>query len=455
MPGPTAIQTVEVETSGEPSPEPVSTTPVETEPTPTPPAGPTPTPTPTPPAEPTPTPTPAAEPSPTRTVDRQWVISSRGETSALYESAFAGDFDTVYSLLVQGADVNDANAAVQYPPNPRIRKSFTALHLAAVSNPNPEVLSLLLDAGANIEARTELGRTPLRLAAQFNTTEVVEFLLDAGADSDARSDTGSTVLHLAVLSQNPALVALVLERGGNKDINATNNSGSTPLHYAVGYRGTDVVSLLLNNGADNDLNTITRRGHSPLHIAVLSKDNDVIRLIGERGGGQAIDRSAIEIRLTWRDGTYRFAGSPLRFAAWWWRNSPETDSLLFDLGADIDSSENSEGFTPLHVAAADNNFELAGLLMDRGADVNAKNSWATRLCISRWGSGGRRIWSGSCWTGAPTQLRPTTMGKRRARMAEITAAILSRTLRLLNGYAPNRKGLRQSAASVGVNRRSR
>ncbi len=52
---------------------------------------------------------------------------------------------------------------------------------------NPEVISRLLGAGADIEVRDDLGRTPLMDAAAFNTNpEVIATLLNAGAEVDSR-----------------------------------------------------------------------------------------------------------------------------------------------------------------------------------------------------------------------------------------------------------------------------
>ena len=71
----------------------------------------------------------------------------------------------------------------------------------SVQNQN-EVVKVLLDAGADLEARTDFGETPLhvavRLAVIRGTPEVVKMLLDAGANLEARSELGFTPLHLAV-----------------------------------------------------------------------------------------------------------------------------------------------------------------------------------------------------------------------------------------------------------------
>jgi uncharacterized protein len=59
-----------------------------------------------------------------------------------------------------------------------------ALHLAA-SFGDVDIVNLLLDAGADMEARDLVGQTPLLLGASASNLKVVEFLLDRGPDVEA------------------------------------------------------------------------------------------------------------------------------------------------------------------------------------------------------------------------------------------------------------------------------
>ena len=92
------------------------------------------------------------------------------------------------------------------------------MHIAAAHNTNPTITKAFLDAGANIEAKAELGLTPLHSAAAYNTNnEIIEVLLDAGAQI------------------NPKIVLI----------------GWTPLHAAAAYNGNpNIIVTLLDNGAD-------------------------------------------------------------------------------------------------------------------------------------------------------------------------------------------------------------
>lgn len=110
----------------------------------------------------------------------------------LMDAARSNPNADVISVLVQaGSDVNAKN-----------NNGDTALLLAANFNPNPEVISALIVAGAEINATTSSGMTALMLAAYKNTNpNVVSVLLRAGADADMKNNNGWTALGLA--QQNP------------------------------------------------------------------------------------------------------------------------------------------------------------------------------------------------------------------------------------------------------------
>ena len=89
-------------------------------------------------------------------------------------------------LLEAGADVESADVGGDTP-----------LMFAAWYNPSPAVLSALLAARPNQEARDHTAETALLLAARYNNVEVVTRLLDAGADPHARDNLGSSAFDYA------------------------------------------------------------------------------------------------------------------------------------------------------------------------------------------------------------------------------------------------------------------
>ena len=130
-------------------------------------------------------------------------------------------------------------------------QEVTPLHIAASGNDLKKV-SLLLEKGAELEARDTRGWTPLLLAAQFSSTpEIVQLLLEKGADVNARDTLGWTPLMFAAqFSSTPEIVELLIEKGA--EVNARTTAGSTPLMFAAlnsKGKSAEIKQLLINAGA--------------------------------------------------------------------------------------------------------------------------------------------------------------------------------------------------------------
>jgi ankyrin repeat protein len=108
---------------------------------------------------------------------------------------------------------------------------FTALHLAAFFG-QPGAARILLTAGArtDVYGTNPLANQPLHAAAAGRHVDVALVLLDAGADVNARQHGGYAPLHEAAASGNVALAALFLARGADRD--ARTEAGLTPAEVA-------------------------------------------------------------------------------------------------------------------------------------------------------------------------------------------------------------------------------
>lgn len=116
--------------------------------------------------------------------------ASRGayQTTDFYNLLQAGTPEQVQKEIDDGADVNAQENTL----------GFTPLMWAAGFNPNPEMIAVLLKAGARINARAAGGMTPLMWAVARNRNpDVVTALLDAGADAKAKDGQGRTALDYA------------------------------------------------------------------------------------------------------------------------------------------------------------------------------------------------------------------------------------------------------------------
>jgi ankyrin repeat protein len=105
----------------------------------------------------------------------------------LFAVAITGTAQDVQAAIDKGADVNARS------------DGLTPLILAAENNENPEAITALLKAGADIEARDlKYGGTVLMWAAYTNRNpEVIITLLKAGANAKAKDDNGRTALDYA------------------------------------------------------------------------------------------------------------------------------------------------------------------------------------------------------------------------------------------------------------------
>ena len=125
-----------------------------------------------------------------------------------------------------------------------------------------EYLAAVRDA-KNVNARGEDGETPLHVAAAHGIPEIVTALIEAGADVNARATGGMTPLHVAALSEKPEIVTALSEAGA--DVNARMKAGETPLHLAA-MRGTpEVVTALLEAGASGSVKN--SKGETPFDLA--------------------------------------------------------------------------------------------------------------------------------------------------------------------------------------------
>ena len=129
------------------------------------------------------------------------VRDSRGNSPLMYAAAL-GSLESVRLLLDAGADPNAPN-------------DFAATPLMWCAGDGAKV-RLLLARGAKVEARSNLGRTALMIAAAYDgSAEAARLMIEHGADVNARDKGGNSVLEQAASSNNIEVARLLIAKGAN------------------------------------------------------------------------------------------------------------------------------------------------------------------------------------------------------------------------------------------------
>ncbi|XP_063725447.1 uncharacterized protein LOC134853386 [Symsagittifera roscoffensis] len=265
----------------------------------------------------------------------------------------------------------------------------TTLHLAA-SGGFQDIVSLLLDNGANALEENDEGLTPLHLAAIFGHTNVLEVFKGAQVSLNYCSrESGLTAIHMAAhYGQTEFVQELLQDVGaqaassppaglppaysiGHSDLGGGGNQGGgdgglgggagmesegieygfTPLHLAAESGWENLVRLLLNSpGVQPDVHT-SLHGTTPLHLAAQAGHSNVIGLLLSKHEGL----------LSVYDGRDR---SALHMAAA--NGHRDLCVLLVGQGADVNKKD-VNGWTPLHFAAKAGHLDTVEALMENGA----------------------------------------------------------------------------------------
>ena len=117
-------------------------------------------------------------------------LNKYGE-SPLHVAVKRGDLDKVRSLLLEGADVNSKDHAGWRPIHEAMREGDNALN----------IIRLLVEHNANINALSDSGSTALHDAAAYMSEEIIEYLIKSGADPAIENLDGKTPLHIAKMPQ--------------------------------------------------------------------------------------------------------------------------------------------------------------------------------------------------------------------------------------------------------------
>ncbi|RYP54743.1 hypothetical protein DL768_000567 [Monosporascus sp. mg162] len=201
----------------------------------------------------------------------------------LYAALVNSHRDAVKALLQleHSPSKDDITARLEYGGDFSTYKGQTPLSWAA-ENGHKEIVQLLLDKGAEIDAKDKYGWTPLSRAAEKGHKEIVQLLLDKGAEIDAKNNYGRrTPLSWAAEKGHGGVVQLLLDKGAEIDAK-DDHGGWTPLFWAAENGHKEIVRLLLDKGAEIDAKDNYGR-RTPLSWAAEKGHKEIVLLLLDKG----------------------------------------------------------------------------------------------------------------------------------------------------------------------------
>ena len=340
------------------------------------------------------------------------LLATTAFADPIHVQAASGNLAGVQAELEKGVDVNVVDLGFF---------NLAPLHYAAVYG-YKEIVKLLIAEGADVDAKTTTGGTPLFNAAGSHK-EIVELLIAAGADVNAQvvpgpheytvGDTpldfsgtreiidlirkhggmtgvelrsGMNPLHQAARDGHKEIVEQLIAKG--VDVNAKRGDRRTPLHFAATSGHKEIVELLMSKGANVNEEGVS--GNTPLHDAAEEGHKEIVELFIAKGAnvnaktrfgttplhGATYQGHKEIVELLIAEGANvnvrRFAdATPLMDAVV--KGHKEIVELLIAAGAEV-NVKRDDGETPLHRAAWRGHYATAELLITKGADMNAKTA---------------------------------------------------------------------------------
>lgn len=277
-----------------------------------------------------------------------------GET-ALHSAVEGGYIDIVEICLKKGAKVKARRGNLAQP-----------LHIAAI-NGYVDIAKLLVAHRAKIEARNANHETPLHKAAAFNKIFMVAFLLEKGADIDCLDKDNYTPLLVAASEGHTDVVSKLLREGA--DLQVKNIHDKTAIFLAAEENRVDTLKVILENeNAKALINECDRYENTPLHVAAMNGYASVV---------QALLDNKAKINARNED-----ENTPLHLAA---KNGKIRTVLeLIKSDPTIINDEDEASNTALHLAAIEGHIKCCKALLEKGAEVDARNAtlWTPLDCAA-------------------------------------------------------------------------
>jgi len=294
-------------------------------------------------------------------------VKNRQGMTPLMCAACAGHESTVGALLDLGALIDEQDGDEE-----------TSLH-KAIASKHIGVTRLLLQRGASPLIETKQKWTALHFATRQQDISFLQEVLLRDVAVNAPTETGETALHFAVLHGAFDHIAVLLRRGAHPQIPYQSKTPTIQLIYmqkerearpvcdvfdvevvAVGYNVFDAISLCLQHGAS--MNQVDCEQRTLLYLACEKKDHDCANFCLQNTADPNLKANTC---------------TPLHVAVF--QDDQTLAGMLLERGAEISIRDTILSRTPLQLALASEKYAMANFLLDRGAssdvtDIDGKSA---------------------------------------------------------------------------------
>lgn len=291
----------------------------------------------------------------TQETNRQSSTLARLECDSEFHAAVRrGDFAKVVELTGNGEEIEifDANG-------------WTPLHIATTQQNCDILRHLLCRFPKNIEVPgKQMNKdTPLSYAALYGQADAIEILLEFGANVDARNSCGYTSIMVAAYERHAEAVSKLLRGGANPNDEAGFSGSALLLASGVGERSVPTLRALIEGGAN--IKPKHPNGFTPIHnIAEFGSGDEMSYLIEQGCEADSPQWNGL---------------TPLVIAIH--KSNRECVRLLLDAGADRNRMI-TEGFRPVHFAAKCPNWQIMQMLLEKDdVDVNAQTDGTRKTAL--------------------------------------------------------------------------
>lgn len=285
----------------------------------------------------------------------------------LFEAIEAGDKEEVIKLISLGVDVNKSV----------FKRKMRPPLIVAIENGKNDILCCLLEHGANVNARckiADLEMTPLAIAIYLNNLDIVACLVEHGADINVgiidNEFKETTPLKFAIFRNELAIVKYFIEHGAS--VNAFDSERRPLLHCAAYYGSLEIVKFLIEQGAN--LYAVDSYGYFAVDYA---ENEEIKRYLFSNGAMSKSDFDGLKYYDENEAIKEENRFIVMLFSAIYAGDAERVQNLIA-LGADVNAvlmNNNGSVESSLKLAVFCGEVAIVELLVEAGADINKVDSY--------------------------------------------------------------------------------